>query len=228
MEAKKTPKADLERKKGIFFQIGLIFTLAVIFLGFEWKSYDKVVYDLGPVQVVNIEEEIIPITRQETPPPPPPTTVNVELNIVDDETEVTEQLDFNAEADDNTEVEEYVAPPVQVEEEKEVVEQEIFTIVEEQPSFPGGEGELKKYLVENITYPQMAKETNVSGTVYVQFVVEQDGSVSNVKILKGIGAGCDEEAVRVVKKMPKWKPGKQRSKPVRVYFNLPVKFTLAG
>lgn len=227
MEAKKTPKADLERKKGIFFQTGLIFTLAVILLGFEWKSYDKIVYDLGPMQVVNIEEEIIPITRQEAPPPPPTPTVNIELNIVDDETEVTDQLDFNAEADATTEVEEYTAPVV-VEEEKEVVEQEIFTIVEEMASFPNGEVELQKFITSNVVYPQMAKETGVSGTVYVQFVVEPDGSISNIKILKGIGAGCDEEAVRVVKKMPKWKPGKQRSKPVRVYFNLPIRFTLAG
>jgi protein TonB len=87
-------------------------------------------------------------------------------------------------------------------------------------------GELMKYLSENIKYPPLAKESGIQGRVFINFVVEPNGSISNVKVLRGIGGGCDEEAVRVVEKMPKWSPGKQRGKPVRVSYNLPVKFTL--
>ena len=105
-------------------------------------------------------------------------------------------------------------------------EPEIFTIVEEMPGFPGGDEKLFKYLGENIKYPAMAKDAGIKGVVYVTFVVKEDGSIDGVKVLRGIGGGCDEEAMRVVKSMPKWKPGKQRGKNVRVQYNLPIRFTL--
>jgi protein TonB len=145
-----------------------------------------------------------------------------QIEIVDDNVE-TQDLNINAEVEQNEVIEEYV--PVEVEED-EVVEQEIFQIVEEMPSFPGGDQKMMEYVAKNIKYPQIARETGVQGKVFVNFVVEPDGSVSNVKILRGIGGGCDEEAMRVVKSMPKWKPGKQRGKPVRVSYNLPVNFRL--
>ena len=122
-----------------------------------------------------------------------------------------------------TRIEEYV--PVEVEEE-EVQEQEIFQIVEEMPSFPGGEAKLMEYVAKNIKYPQIARETGIQGRVFVGFVVEPDGSISNVKLLRGIGGGCDEEAMRVIKSLPKWKPGKQRGKAVRVSYQIPVFFKL--
>ena len=121
------------------------------------------------------------------------------------------------------EIEEYV--PIEVEEE-EVEEQEIFIIVENQPEFPGGEQALYKFIRDNVKYPSLARETGIEGTVYIQFVVEPDGRVSNVKVVRSVGGGCDEEAVRVVKAMPKWKPGSQRGKNVRVSFTLPIKFSL--
>ncbi|MDD2322952.1 MAG: energy transducer TonB, partial [Bacteroidales bacterium] len=130
---------------------------------------------------------------------------------------------IDVEADEALEIEEYI--PIEVEEE-EVVEEEIFLVVENQPEFPGGEAARLKYLSENIEYPQMAKESGIQGIVFVTFVVEPNGSISNVAILRGIGGGCDEEAVRVVQNMPSWKPGKQRGRPVRVRFNMPIKFTL--
>lgn len=105
--------------------------------------------------------------------------------------------------------------------------QEIFTIVEEQPTFGAGEEGRQKFLGENIKYPDLARENGIQGIVYVTFVVEPDGSISNVQVLKGIGAGCDEEAMRVVKMMPKWTPGKQRGKNVRVKINMPIKFVIA-
>jgi protein TonB len=136
-----------------------------------------------------------------------------------------EDIEINAEMDQNEVVEEYV--PVEVEEE-EVVEAEVFTIVEQMPSFPGGDAKMYEYLGKNIKYPQIARETGIQGRVFVNFVVEPDGSVSNVKVLRGIGGGCDEEAMRVVKGMPKWSPGKQRGKTVRVSYTLPVVFKLQG
>ena len=112
--------------------------------------------------------------------------------------------------------------------EKEVVETEIFTVVEENPTFPGGDEARIQFLTSNMKYPTMARESGIQGKVYVTFVVEKDGRVTDVKILRGIGGGCDEEAVRVVKAMPRWNPGKQRGKSVRVQFTLPIQFTLNG
>ncbi len=226
MEQKKTEKADLENKKVIFTEIGLVIALAIMLFAFEWKSYDKSVQDLGTRQVEDIPEEIIPITEQKLkPPPPPPAKQVVKINIVEDDVEVEDEIDIDVEADQNTEVEEYIAPVMSQEEESEE-EKTIFMVVESMPEFPGGEPALYKYLAENIKYPQMAKESGIQGRVFVTFVVERDGSVTDVRVLRGIGGGCDEEAIRVVKGMPKWSPGKQRGKAVRVQYNLPVKFTL--
>lgn len=224
MEIKKSYKADLESKKILFRQIGLIIALAVIFLAFEWKSYEKTSVDLGAREVKDVPEEIIPITEQKVkPPPPPPPKQVVKINVVEDNVDVDDDINIDVEADQNTEVQEYV--PVQQEEE-ESQEQQIFMVVEAMPEFPGGQNALNKYLSENIKYPQMAKESGIQGRVFVTFVVEKDGRVTDVRILRGIGGGCDEEAIRVVQNMPRWTPGKQRGKPVRVQFNLPVKFTL--
>jgi protein TonB len=226
MEQKKTPRADLENKKIIFTEIGLILALAVALFAFEWKSYDKSIQDLGTRQAEDIPEEIIPITEQKLkPPPPPPPKQVVQISVVEDDVEVEDDINIDVEADQNTEVEEYIAPVMSQEEESEE-ERQIFMVVESMPEFPGGEASLYKFLAENIKYPQMAKESGIQGRVFVTFVVERDGSVTDVRVLRGIGGGCDEEAIRVVKNMPKWSPGKQRGKPVRVQYNLPVKFTL--
>ncbi len=224
MESKKSSRADLESKKFIFRQIGLIIALAVILLAFEYKTYEKTIDDMGQREVVEVPEEIIPITEQKVkPPPPPPPKQVVKINVVEDDVEVEDDIVIDVEANEETEVEEYV--PIEIEEE-EVVEEQIFMVVESMPGFPGGEQALNKYLYENIKYPQMAKESGIQGRVFVTFVVEKNGEVTDVRVLRGIGGGCDEEAIRVVENMPKWTPGKQRGKPVRVQFNLPIKFTL--
>lgn len=226
MDLKKSSKADLESKKVIFTEIGLVIALAISLIAFEWKTYEKTVIDLGTRQADNIAEEIIPITEQKIKPPPaaPPKQV-VKINVVEDDIEVDDDIDIDVEADENTEVQEYVAP-VRVEEEESAEEMQIFMVVESMPEYPGGEAALYKYLAENIKYPQMAKESGIQGRVFVTFVVERDGRVTDVRVLRGIGGGCDEEAIRVVEGMPKWAPGKQRGKSVRVQYNLPVKFTL--
>lgn len=172
------------------------------------------------------------------PPPPPPAALEQKVKfvapIVTTE-EVVEDADiFNQDDLNKTTVNEAVAvEEVAVEEKKvEVIEVEeskpVFTIVEEMPSFPGGDAERNKFLAENIQYPQQATENGIQGTVYVSFVVDSKGNVTDVKVLRGIGGGCDEEAVRVVKMMPQWHPGKQNGKQVRVLFNMPIYFKLQG
>ena len=225
MEEKKSPKANLENKKLMFIQIGMIISLLLAWMAFEHKSYDKREIDPSLLnRTVEVDEEMVEITKQEEQKPQPVEMPKqtTQLEIVQDDVEV-EDIEINADVDQNEVIEEYV--PVEVEEE-EVSEQEIFQIVEEMPAYPGGDQKLMEYVAKNIKYPQIARETGIQGRVFVGFVVEPDGSVSNVKVLRGIGGGCDEEAMRVVKSMPKWKPGKQRGKAVRVSYMLPVNFKL--
>ena len=225
MEEKKSPKANLENKKLMFMQIGMIISLLVAWLAFEHKSYDKREIDPSLLnREVVIDEEMVEITKQEEQKPQPVEVPKqtTQLEIVNDDVE-TEDIEINADVQQDEVIEEYVAPEVV---EEEVVEQEIFQIVEEMPSFPGGEGKLLEYVATHIKYPQIARETGIQGRVFVGFVVEPDGSISNVKLLRGIGGGCDEEAMRVIKSLPKWKPGKQRGKAVRVSYQIPVLFKL--
>ena len=225
MEEKKSPKANLENKKVMFTQIGLIISLLIAWMAFEHKSYDKREIDPSLLrQTEVVEEELVEITKQEEPKPQPVEVPKqtTQLEIVEDDVEV-EDIEINAEVDQTEVIDDYV--PVEVVED-EVVEQEIFQIVEEMPAYPGGDQKLMEFIAKGIKYPQIARETGIQGRVFVGFVVEPDGSVSNVKVLRGIGGGCDEEAMRVVKSMPKWKPGKQRGKAVRVSYMLPVNFKL--
>ena len=223
MEPKKTPKADLENKKRIFLQIGLALALVGVLVAFEWKQYERTEFDLGVLEIDFIEEEDIPITRQETPPPPPPPEPSTELIIVDDDVEIEEEFRIDVEATVFTEIQEFT--PIVVQEEA-IEEDVIFTVVEDQPSFPGGEEARLRFLRDNLRYPQIAREAGIQGTVFVTFVVERDGSVTDVRVIRGIGGGCDEEALRVVRAMPRWEPGRQRGQPVRVQFNMPIRFML--
>lgn len=222
MKEKKTADANLEKKKGAYFAVGLMLSLALILGLFELKTFDNMATDLGQLQLDLLEEEIIPISQQAPPPPPPPPAPTTQIQIVEDDEEIEEELEIeDMEVDEETEVNLEI-----VEEEEEIFEEEIFTIVEKMPEFPGGTEKLFKYLGKNIEYPPMAKDAGIKGKVYVTFVVDKDGSITDVKILRGIGGGCDEEAVRVVKSMPRWSPGKQRGKSVRVQYNLPINFIL--
>lgn len=226
MEAKKTPKAELENKRPLFVQIGLIIALSVMLVAFEWKTYDVEPIDLGNRNAAAIEEVMVEITQQVKPtPPPPPLATTTLLNIVTNEIKVDDVVDINVEATGSTIIPTYTPPAVQ--EEEPVEENNVFLVVEEFPSYSGGELARLKFLNENIKYPQLARETGIQGTVYLTFVVERDGSVSDIRVLRGVGGGCDEEAIRVLNAMPKWNPGKQRGKPVRVQFSMSFKFTLA-
>ena len=228
MELKKNPNADLENRRGLFLEIGLVVALVAALVAFEVKSYDKEEKEQFERQASEeIEDIIIQTQEQELPPPPPPETpeVTTEFEVVEDDAELTNELGpVNAEVDESTQNIEIT--PVVIEQEEEEEEAEIFTVVENDPEFPGGMEALYKYLRENIKYPQLARDNNITGKVYVTFVVERDGSIANPRVLKDIGGGCGAEAIRVVKSMPKWNPGKQRGKAVRVQFNLPVNFNL--
>ena len=230
MEVKKSPKADLERGKTMSVLMGFIVGLAVLFVGFEWSTQDVMVVDeTEQVQDVIAEEEI-EITRQEnTPPPPPPPAapaVAEVLTVVDDDVELADVEIASSEDDASAaQAETYVAPVVEEEEEEESAQQ-IFTVVEKQPEFPGGMSELMKFLAKSIKYPVIAQENGIQGRVVCSFVVNRDGSIVDIQVMRGVDPSLDKEAVRVIGTMPKWKPGEQRGKPVRVRFILPVQFRL--
>lgn len=225
MEAKKNPKADLEKLRSVFMQIGLVFVLGVTLLAFEWKSSEGDTGGLGELGDLVVEEEIIPITRQEEikpPPPPPPPKVTEVLTIVEDDVEIEDEVEIeDVEADQDMEIE-----IVEIEEEEEEEEPQVFFIVEQMPEFPGGELELRKHIATNIQYPEICKENGIQGRVFIQFVVDEKGGVRNVKVMRGVDPALDAEAVRVIKALPKFKPGKQRGKPVRVSYTVPVNFVL--
>lgn len=227
MEVKKSPKADLEGKKSTWLLIGYVLILAFMFVAFEWSERDKqVLMAQGPVEVT-FEEEMVPITQQEqpqTPPPPQAPSAEEVLKIVENDANIEETE--VATSEDKGEAVQVVStgPAVVVEE---VVEEEpIFQVVEEMPSFPGGDAECMRFLSKNIKYPPIAQENGIQGRVILQFVVNKDGSIVDVTVARSVDPYLDKEAVRVVKMMPKWTPGKQRGKPVRVKYTLPVMFRL--
>ncbi len=227
MEIKKSPKADLEGKKTTWLLIGFVLILAVMFVAFEWTERDKQVTTDSGVEMPIFEEEMIPITEPEEPKqaPPPPEAPKVEevLQIAENEADVQETTIQSSE-DNNQAVDiKYVAPVV---EEEEPEEAEIFMVVEEMPEFPGGMAECLKFLGKNIKYPTIAQENGVQGRVIVQFVVNQDGSIVDPVVVRSVDPYLDKEALRVIKTMPKWKPGKQRGKAVRVKYTVPVTFKL--
>lgn len=228
MEIKKTPKADLENKKSTWLLVGYVIVLSFMFIAFEWTKRDIKIDTSQAVADVVFEEEIIPITEQpkEVTPPPPvaPPSVAETLTIVEDDADVDE-VDIASTEELGQQVEiKYV--PVEVEEE-EPEEQTIFEVVEEMPEFPnGGQAGLMQYLAKNIKYPTIAQENGTQGRVVCQFVVNKDGSIVDVKVLRSVDPYLDKEAVRVISTMPKWKPGKQRGKPVRVKYTVPVMFRL--
>lgn len=229
MEVKKSPKADLENKRSTWLLVGYVIVLAIMFIAFEWTKRDVKIDTSQVVADLVFEEEIeIPITEQPeqaTPPPPPEAPAVVEsLTIVDDDMEVeSTEIASSEETGQAVEIA-YVPPTV---EEEEVVEQEIFEVVEQMPEFPnGGMAGLMQYLSKNIKYPTIAQENGTQGRVTVQFVVNADGSIVDAKVIRGVDPYLDKEALRVINSMPKWKPGMQRGKAVRVKYTVPVMFRL--
>ena len=227
MQTKKSQKASLEDKKIIYILMGFVFVLSVCYVAFEWTEKEVTKYEVTDTDFLFEEEVEIQQTSQQenTPPPPPPAAQEVEvLNVVEDDVE-TEAIEINTEDDKNTEV--VIAAPVEAPVEEEEEESVVFMVVETMPEFPGGQQALFKYLSENVKYPVIAQENGIQGRVICQFVVNKDGAIVDVEVVRSGGdPSLDKEAVRVIKSMPKWNPGKQRGKAVRVKYTVPVNFRL--
>lgn len=223
MEQKKSKEVNLERKRGAFFFVGLVMTTAMVGMAFEYESFtaeeeaivfqenrldDEIIFDI-PEQEEEIPEEE-PV--QETPPP-----VIEEILVVDEEVEEIDlgMIEMEVDPDDYEE-----------EEEEEIQEEDVLTFVEQDASFPGGEGAMAQWINKHIEYPQLAAEMGQEGKVMVEFVVNKDGSIEQIKIAQSASGALDAEAKRLVKKMPKWIPGEHMGKTVRSRFYLPIHFLL--
>lgn len=223
MEPQKSEKADLEKLSTFFFSIGLVVTMTIVLTAFEWKDVEEKAALLAGRATDNVEE-ILDVPPTEQPPPPPPQIQQPQVVEVPDEEEIEDEIEVNLDVEmtDETKVEQI---EIKVEEPKEDVD-EIFTIVEETATPKGGMAAFYKYVGSKLKYPSQATRMGVEGKVFVEFVINRDGTIVDVRVVRGIGAGCDEEAVRVVQSSPPWNPGKQRGKPVRQKYTLPIQFKL--
>ena len=226
MKHKKNPNVNLEKKKSIFFQIGLIISLAAILVAFNVSTSKSNVENLSRDEYIDIDNEIIPIIRpdepQEIKPPPPPQQVVEILTVVDDDTDIEEEFEMkDTDVDQDTKIIFY-----DIEDETEPDSPIIFSTVETMPVFPGGDLGLRKYIVNHTKYPNIAREGGVEGKIYVRFCVNEKGAVEKVSILRGVDPLLDKEALRVVKMLPSWEPGEQGGEKVSVWYTVPINFKL--
>lgn len=218
MNSKKTKKADLERRRLYHFTIGLIMSVSVVVVAFEWRSPVGIIELPEPTEVI---DEVLPPIKSTVQEPPKPKVQPVIIP-VDDEEEIEDVIDIILDVDISDPTPDFT----KIDEPEEEETDEVHLIVEEEPSFPGGERAFYQYVGQNLKYPKLAVRQGIDGKVFVQFVVNKDGSLTDVQVIKGIGGGCDEEALRVLKSSPRWNPGKQRGQPVRVRMVLPITFRL--
>ena len=232
MQPKKNPKVDLNKNSSIYFAIGLALVLFIIWRGIEWKSYDKSAYLYESLNVVDDDDEEIPITEQiKTPPPPPPPPAPEVIEVVEDEEEIEETVIESTETDQEEIVEVEV-----LEEEFEDVDVP-FAIIEDVPIYPGCENvpkskrrdcfqeQINKHIRKNFRYPEIAQEMGIQGRVFVSFIISKDGTISNIR-KRGPDKNLEREAERIISKLPKMTPGKQRGRAVRVPFSIPITFRL--
>ena len=223
MENKKHIKANLEKKKGVYSSIALLFALATVLVAFEYRTSSEIIKDDGSgLTIETFEEEKMVVSFVKPPPVQKKAKI---LSFLIDDSEDEDPIEFDdLGIDEEFKVTAIVEPTF--DEEVIIEDNTPFIIVEKMPEFPGGINALRKYLSKNIKYPSMARDIGIKGGVYLGFIIDKDGSITDIKVLKGIGGGCDEEAVRVVEGMPAWNPGKQGGKKVRVQFYLPINFIL--
>ncbi len=225
MEIKKTPKADLQNKRGLLLEIGIVVALLAVIVAFWYTPAEHRIevldMDYGP-----IDEQMAEITRQDQKPPEPPKKVEVKviadlLEVVTNDTKITTEVDF-AEFDADTEV----IQQVQVQEE-EIIDDQPFLVAETMPSFQGGDlTTFRNWVMKNLEFPQIALENGIQGRVTLTFIIERDGSLTNIVVMQTPDRSLSDEATRVLKMSPKWSPGKQRNQVVRVKYTLPVDFRL--
>jgi len=227
MELKKSKKADLQGKRNLFLEIGFVLALGLVLLAFEWTSRPAEVEGFQQETGSDLVQETVPVTRQqerkEPPPPPPPKSTEV-INIVENDVVIEDELVLEeSEADQDTRV----SIDAFASEEEEEEEEQVFVVVEDMPSFQGkGLNAFAAYVQQNLKYPLVAQENGIEGTVYLRFIVDKDGSVIHVQVLRGVDPTLDKTAIEAVQRAPKWKPGKQRGKPVKVSCTMPISFTL--
>jgi len=228
MELKKSDKANLEKKRGLFLEIGFLVALCVALLAFEWKvAPNEEARDEGPIRE-SIEEDFVQVTRQDEPPPPPPEPPKVTdiLDIVADDVHVDTNIDINIEADQSTEITPVVFEAAAVVEDEE--EEVLFAIVEDKPLFNGKDAEtaFREWVHSKVVYPPVAQENGISGRVFIEFAISRTGDVEEVRLLRGVDPLLDNEALRVIRSSPKWTPGYQRGKPVKVKYQFQLQFRL--
>lgn len=229
----------LNERRFLFFEIGLIIALGLALVVFNWKfstreNKNPVYFELESDRIEQIDLPTPSTMQRRFTPPPPEIILNTQplagnIQTVLEQTLIETQLATTEITGDND-----IAIPASafglqsgnLPGEKDVNEAEIFAIVEEMPEFPGGSLALLQYLATKIRYPDLARENRVEGLVVVQFIIDEKGKIGNLNVLRGIGGGCDEEAIRVIKAMPDWQPGRQRGMPVKVRYNVPVRFVL--
>ncbi|MBQ6879003.1 MAG: energy transducer TonB [Bacteroidales bacterium] len=228
MEKKKSERADLQNKKVLFMEIGCIIALALVYFGFEYTSEEVRTVVLDDNSVITEIEDLIPITF-ETPPPPPAApkipVLSDQIDIVDDDIEIDDNMFLKLEDDPGSGVEimDYIEVIDEVVEEEEIP----FMLVEEKPTFQKGDAnQFSKWVNQRLIYPEIAKENGVQGRVTLQFTIDKDGSLTKVKVVRGVDPSLDKEAVRVVSMSPKWEPGRQRDRAVPVTYTFPVIFKL--
>lgn len=217
MGFKQNDEGSVEKKRIPVIIIGILFMIALLLVVYEYRSYEPTAIGFYALDIDSIEEKPIPISKQHKTPSPARTAV---IKIVDNQKIIQDKVEADSTRIQESQIEDIVPVPDKLHDEK------IFTQVEEMPSFPGGEALLKKFIDGHMIYPTVAKDAGIQGTVYVTFIVDKSGRLNDVEVLRSIGGGCDEEAVRIVKNMPPWQPGKQFGKPAKVKYNLPVRFTL--
>lgn len=226
MEIKKSKGAELERYKRTWFAVGLMIVLSFMFIAFEWTEYDKKIELTSLAKDPIFEDTMSPVTYPEQPaPPPPPAPPVIEEFVIAEDREDISDIDFTT-IDNPGTIEITYLPPVIDEDEVEVIEDKIFEIVEKMPVFPGGNAALFSFLNKNLQYPAVSRDNGTQGRVIVQFVVDKDGSINDLKVVRSVDPYLDKEALRVIKSMPKWSPGMQRNQPVKVKYTLPVIFRL--
>ncbi len=225
MEPKKYRKYDLERQRPLFFGIGLILSLAFVISAFELKTEVDPIDLFKPIEEDVWPEEVIISTEQKNPEPPKPKVVRKPVMVVEAITETQVELEKEFEIDIEP-LDDEIVPQYEGTILPDEITDQPFLFVEKMPEFPGGDQALLSFIAKNVKYPRKARNLHISGRVTIDFVVEKDGSVSQIKLKRGIGAGCDEEAIRVVGLLPKFSPGKQRGIPVRVHMSVPIVFRL--
>ena len=227
MELKKSDKANLEKRRGLFFEIGLLIALGFALLAFELQFAPKEDSDAELVVQVLFEEEIVPITRQDEPPPPPPEPPRVTdiLEIVADDVQVDTQIHIDIEVDLMTEISIVEFTHEEIEEEEEAI---LFQLIEDKPLFNGQDPEtaFRAWVYDNVRYPPIAQENGITGRVICEFTIERDGSITDVRVLRGVDPLLDQEAARVLRMSPRWTPGQQRGRAVRVRYQFPFVFQL--